>query len=83
MLSGVAGRALGSIISKLKSLKNVAFETFSKLYHSGVVPIMDYCSGIWGYGNLEMCQKLQQHALRFYLGVHPNTPLLTLEGDMG
>ncbi len=43
---GVAGRAMGSIISKFKSLKNVGFETYSKLYHSGVVPIMDYCSGI-------------------------------------
>ncbi len=82
-LSGAAIRALGSIISKLKSLKNVGFETFSKLYHSGVVPIMDYCSGIWGYGNLKMCQNIQQRALRFYLGVHPKTPLLALEGDMG
>ncbi len=44
---------------------------------------MDYCSGIWGYGNLDMCQKIQQHALRFYLGVHPKTPLLTLDRDMG
>ncbi len=56
MLSGMTSKALGSIISKFKSLKSVGFETFSKLYHSGVAPIMDYCSGIWGYGNLEMCQ---------------------------
>ncbi len=55
--------ALASIISKFKLLKNVGFETFSKLYHSEVIPIMDYCSGIWSYGNLEMCQKIQQHAL--------------------
>ena len=42
-LSVAAGRALGSIISKFRSLKNVGFETFSQLYHSGVVPIMNYC----------------------------------------
>ncbi len=82
-LSGAADRTLGSIILKFKSLKNVGFETFSKLYHSGVAPIMDYYSGIWGYGNLEMCQKIQQCAIRFYLGVHPKTPLLALEGDVG
>ncbi len=41
MLSGAAGRALGSIISKFKLLKNVGFETFSKLHHSGVVPVVD------------------------------------------
>ena len=30
-----------------------------------------------------MCEEIQQHALRFYLGVHPKTPLLALEGDTG
>ncbi len=44
---------------------------------------MDYCSGIWGCGNSEMCQKIQQRAFRFYLGVYPKTPLLALEGDTG
>ncbi len=34
-----------------------------------------------GYGNLEMCQKIQQHVLWFCLGVHRKTPLLALEGD--
>ncbi len=41
MLAGAGGRTLGSIISKFKSLKNVGFETYTKLYHSGVVPVMD------------------------------------------
>ncbi len=63
--------------------RNVGFETFSKIYHSRVVPKVDYFSGIWGFGNLEMCQKIQQCALRFYLRVHPKTPLLALEGGMG
>ncbi len=67
MLSGVAGRVLGSIISKLNSLKNVGFETFSKLYHSGVIPIMDYYIEIWGYVDLEICEQFKQHAFRFYL----------------
>ncbi len=48
-LSGTAGRTLGSVISKFKSFRNVGFKTYSKLYHSGVVPILDYCSGVWGF----------------------------------
>ncbi len=48
MLTGACGRALGSIISKFKSLKNVGFETYTKLYHNGVVPVLYYSSGIWG-----------------------------------
>ncbi len=46
-LSGAAGRTLGSVISKFNSFRNVGFKTYSKLYHSGVVPILDYCSGVW------------------------------------
>ncbi len=42
-LAESAGRALGGVISKFKSFQNVGFQTFNKLYHSGVVPVMDYC----------------------------------------
>ncbi len=49
MLAGAGGRAQGNIISKFKFLKNVGFETYTKLYHIGVVPAMDYSSGIWGF----------------------------------
>ncbi len=45
-LAESAGRALGGVISKFKSFKNVGFQKFSKLYHSGVIPVMDYCAGV-------------------------------------
>ena len=53
------------------------------MYHSYVVPIMDYGSGVWGYGSSENGDKFQFRAIRYYLGVHPKIPLLALEGDMG
>ena len=65
-------KSIGSIISKFKPLN-----------HSGVVPIMDYAAGIWGYCKHEKCNKVQQRALRYYLGVHSKAPLLALEGDTG
>ena len=83
ILAGAAGRALGGIISKFKSIKNVGFETFTKFYHSGIVPIIDYCSGFWGFKTYNECNKIQQRALRYFVGVHSKSPLLALEGDTG
>ena len=46
ILSDAAGRSLGAVISKFKSLR---FYTYTKLFDSCVVPISDYFSGIWGF----------------------------------
>ena len=48
LLSSSAGRALGGVISKFKNLKEVGFTTYTKLFSSLVIPVMDYFSGIWG-----------------------------------
>ncbi len=42
---------------------------------------MEY--GVWGYGNPLPNNKIQFRAIWYILGVHPKTPLLALEGDMG
>ncbi len=46
VLASSASRALGSIYTKFAKLKGIVFSTFTILFHSGVVPILDYCSGI-------------------------------------
>ena len=83
MLAESANRALGKICSKFKSIKNMGFQTFTKLYESCVVPIMDYCSAIWGYSNYVNCDKIQNRALRFFLGVHRFAPTTAVVGDTG
>ena len=45
-LATAGGRALGGIISKFKSLKNVGYHTFKKLYYSGVSSILEYSEEI-------------------------------------
>jgi hypothetical protein len=82
-LSEAASRATGSMISKFKSLKNVGFTTYMKLYHSSVVPIMDYASEIWGFGKFNSCNIIQNRVLRYFLGVHKFTPTLGINGDTG
>ena len=83
ILSAAAGRALGAVISKFKGLKNVGFNTLEEIYHSSVVPIADYGSGVWGYKQFGEGDKIQFRAIRYYLGVHSKAPLLALEGDIG
>ncbi len=82
-MAGAAGRGLGVNISKFKCLKNVAFNTFSKMYQANVVPIVDYNSSVWGYANYDFCVKVLYRAIRYFVGVHPKAQLLGLEGDMG
>ena len=75
-LAGSAGRALGSVCSKYKKLKGLGYQTFTNMYNSGVVPIMDYCSGVSGCQNFGKIDTVQNRALRFYLGVHKFHPTL-------
>ncbi len=51
--------------------------------HSYVVSSMDYESGVLGDDNSEAGNKIQFRVIRYYLGIHPKTPILALEGDIG
>ncbi|KAK3104741.1 hypothetical protein FSP39_009031 [Pinctada imbricata] len=82
-LAKSGGRALGSIISKIHSNKSIGFKTYEKLYYSGVAPILDYCSGIWGFSRSLNIESVQHRALRYFLGVHRFTPILSLQGESG
>jgi len=83
VLASSGGRALGSIIAKYKLNKCMGHKTYTKLYESGVVPILDYCSGVWGFGNFSKPDMVQNRAMRVFLGVHQFAPILALRGDMG
>ena len=79
-------RALGGIIGKIKKNGDVGFLTFDTLYKTCVVPVMDYCSGIWGLHKkdqrkMHSLDKVQERALRFYIGLDRKTPIAGLNGD--
>ena len=82
VLAESGSRALGSIISKFKTLKDCTFKTYEKLYNSGVAPILDYGSAIWGYKNYKCIDDTQNRAVRFFLGIHKFAPLLGVEGEV-
>ena len=82
-LSLSGGRALGSVISKIHNFKSVGIQTYTKLYNSCVVPVMDYCSGVWGFKQHSKADVVQNRAIRYFLGVHRFTPTLALNGEVG
>ena len=58
------------------------FKTYTKLYEACIRKIMDYGAGIWGYGEFPCMEKVQNRALRCFLGVHKYAPLFALQGEM-
>ena len=57
-LSKGSSRALSHLISKTKANFDLTYSVYSKLYHTCVVPVMDYSSGVWSLG--KECPKLDQ-----------------------
>lgn len=82
VLTGAAGRALGSIISKTRCIRNCGYDTFTKLFQSGVLPVMEYAAGVWGYKPYKT-EDVGNRAMRYFLGVNKFAPLHAVHGDMG
>ncbi len=83
ILSSAAGRALGGMINKYKHLKEMSYNTYSKLYDALVCSVMDYSSAIWGVKNYDCMENVHKRAIRFFVGVHRLSPTPGYTGDMG
>ena len=82
-LSRSPARALGAIISKVNNLRNISYNTFTKLYESCVFPIMTYGSAVWVYKCKSELDKIQNRAQRYFMGVHKYAPNLAMMCNMG
>ena len=82
-LADSGGRALGAIISKFKYMKDVGFMSYSKMYESGVIPVVDYGSAIWGSAKHKQSELIQNRTIRYFLGVHNFTAIPVLHGEIG
>jgi hypothetical protein len=83
VLVKAAGRALGSCISKFKTLKNMEYDTYTTIYETCINPVMNYCSEIWGYKDYSKCDTVQLRAMKFFLGVHKYTTNVGVRGEFG
>ena len=83
VLANAAGRALGSMINKYKSMGEMGYNTYTKLFESLVCPVMDYGSSIWGGKSYDCLNNVFNRAQRFFTGVHRLCPIDGFTGDMG
>lgn len=82
-LAKSGSRGLGAITNKFKVLKDMGYKTYTQLWNSCVVPILDYAAGVWGSIKQNKSEKVQQRAIKFFLGVHKCTANAAVVGDMG
>ena len=83
MLSESAGRAFSSLIVNLYNKMDLMYSSYTKIYESKIVPIMDYASGVWGAKCFPKSDTLHNRIIRFFLGVHKCTSNAVIQGDMG
>ena len=82
-IASSAGRALGGICSKFSQMRGMGYNTYTKLFETGVAPILDYGSEIWGFQNFSQISAIQNRAIRFFLGTHRFASNVAVNGDMG
>ncbi len=63
-LADSAGRALGSVINKLKVCKELGYSTYTQLYQACVSPILNYAAGVWGSRESKVIDAIQNRAIR-------------------
>lgn len=83
VLADSANRALGAIINKYKSINGLGYYTYTRMFQSGVCPILDYSTEIWGFKSQPKIDAIQNKAIRIFLGVHRFAPIAAICGDMG
>lgn len=59
------GRALWTTIYKIHDYKDFEIKTFQKVFHSCVVPILHYCSGVRGFKTYHSIEIVQNRAIRY------------------
>ena len=53
------------------------------MFNSGVLPILEYGAGIWGFEKAPDIKGVQNRAMRYFLGVHKYAALAGITVDLG
>ena len=82
-MANSASKALGLLITKFKSAGGMPFSTFTKLFNSTILSIINYGASIWGCRRFTCIKAVQNRALRSFLCVGRYTPNAAVNGDTG
>ena len=84
ILADVGSRALGGVLSMIKNNYDLGYFSYTKMYNSGMVPILEYVTGAWCCGNvLSKVDVVQNCVIRFCCGLPQTAPILGMIRDMG
>ena len=78
-----ARKTLAGIIARSKMLGGLMYKSYTQLYNSLVVPIMDYGAVLWGHSEHPHLSMIQNNAMRFFMGCSKTMPIAALTGEMG
>ena len=87
ILATSGSEALLQLMGKTKSNYDLGYQSFSKLFQTTVVPVLDYAIGAWNNGcrgnpHAKMDQ-VQNRAIRYFCGAPKKVPIASIIGDMG
>ena len=81
-LADSAGRALGSIITKMIKNGGFPFKVFCLLYEACVCSILEYGGEIFGFDTHDSALQIYLRAARSFLGVTKNSPIHGIISEM-
>ena len=58
-------------------------QPIKNIYKSKLVPLMDYCSFVWGFKLYSKHDTIHNRSIKFFLGVNKYTSTPVIHGDMG
>lgn len=81
-LADQANKALISLLRKTRSL-HLPFDLQIDLFNKTVKPILLYGCEIWGYGNLDILERVQLKFLKYTFNLKKTTPTFMIYGELG
>ena len=81
--SSAAGRALGSLITKMIKNGGLPYSIFTLLYECAVCAVSDYGSEIWGYEIKDDLNKIHLRAARCFLGLPKHSTSAGVFAEIG
>ena len=81
-ISGQANKALFSLLRKIRNL-NPPYDFQFDLFNKTVKPILLYGSEIWGFGNIDVIERIQLKFLKYIFNFKKSTPSFMIYGELG
>ena len=78
----IANKAMFGLIRKCKRL-DLPLDIQLDLFDKCIVPILLYGCEVWGYENLEVCERMQLKFLKIVLHLRRSTPTCMVLGELG